>query len=383
MSSTDRALRKRKNLAAANMPTTNHLLVIGINSYGNGIPTLNNAVKDAKAFEELLKRKYDFKEENITALYDDDATKDNIFDAFDQLINQLTPDDNLVFYFSGHGELIETTNQGYWIPIEARANRRGSYLINTEIKNFVAACKARHIFGVVDACYSGSLLRKISNPLLEKYYTKPSRRIMTSGLLEPVPDGMPSHHSPFAEALLNALKYNKKPYLSASALWQDMQEGLAANSFASAQFETMHGVGHQGGDFFFLATEFDDIPEVEAKEQTDSAATREIVESTQVAVTKENKKEDLSRLSLNDWKAEIKKMIAKNDLKKAFSKVEERISSDASAYNTIFILQAQHNSANKDLLNGLVSSQQSNITFNRVRAGFLGLLDDLEEEDLV
>ncbi len=374
----ERGIKKRKKLKAADMPTTNHLLVIGINAYSNGIPSLNNAVKDAKAFEALLKRKYDFKEENITSLYDKDATRDNIFDAFDNIIAQLTADDNLVFYFSGHGELIETTNQGYWIPIEARANKRGSYLINTEIKNFVAACKARHIFGIVDACYSGSLLRKINNPLLQKYYTRPSRRIMTSGQLEPVPDGLPNNHSPFAAALLNALAYNQKPYLSASALWQEMQEGLAANSFASAQFETMHGVGHQGGDFFFLATEFDDIPEVE--QQTDNGKTKNITEPIAQAPIPE-KEEDLSHLSIEDWRVRIKQ-IASNNLKKAFTLVEHRINSSTDAFNNLLLLQARYYSANKNKTMGLVSDQQSNISFNQIKFAFFGFLDDLEEEDL-
>ncbi len=379
----DRGLGKKKKekLKEANMPTTNHLLVIGINNYGEGIPKLNNAVKDAKAFEALLNKKYGFKEDNIIPLYNEDATTDNILDAFDTLIKKLTEDDNLIFYFSGHGELIKTTQQGYWIPVEARANRRGDYLINTEIKNFVAACRARHILGVIDACYSGSLLRKITNPLLQKYFTKPSRRVITSGLIEPVPDGIPNHHSPFAAALLSSLKHNKKPYLSTSALWQDMQEGLAANSFASAQFESMHGVGHQGGDFFFLATGFEEIPEVEVHETAGEGASRNINPPPErVTPPVVDPEVDLSTLSLSDWKIALKRLAVTN-LKRALTQAEGRIDTSSDAFNSLLLLQSRFHSTNKDKNSGMVTDQQSKISFNRIKAAFTGFLDDLEEYD--
>lgn len=458
----DRGLGKKKKLEEANMPTTNHLLVIGINDYGEGIPKLNNAVKDAKAFENLLKKKYSFNPDHIISLYDKKATKDNILTAFDTIIKKLTKDDNLVFYFSGHGEMVETSNRGYWIPVEARANSRGSYMNTIEIIDFVGACKARHVLGIVDACYSGTLLRNMSNPLLSMYFTKPSRSIMTSGLKEPVPDGLPNHHSPFAEALLNALEYNRKPYLSAAALWQEMQAGLAANSFATAQFDTMKNVGHQGGDFFFLSTEFDDIPNEEAAFALSSASiTREINTPTasptqiknnhfskeevkglerqlelairvlnkireafaletdparvvryevqieekekniqqlrqqlqnasntndfkvKVEVEKETEAEDedISGLSLSEWKTALKR-IAVTNLKNALTKTEDRVDTSSDAFNSLLLLQSRYHSAKKNEDSGLVTDQQSNISFNRIKAAFSGFIDDLEEYDV-
>ena len=44
---------------------------IGINQYANGIATLNNAVRDAQAFEKILKDKYGVT--NSITLYDEDS----------------------------------------------------------------------------------------------------------------------------------------------------------------------------------------------------------------------------------------------------------------------------------------------------------------------
>ena len=386
MTPTDRGLGfKKKKLKEASMPTTNHLLVIGINAYDNGIPKLNNAIRDAKTVEALLKEKYDFKEENIIGLYDTKASKDNILEAFDQLIKKLTTNDSLILYFSGHGELVEEINRGYWIPVEARQGRRGSYINNTEIKDFVSACKARHILGIVDACYSGSLLRKISSSELQKYFTKPSRKIMTSGLIEPVPDGPPNNHSPFAAALINALKYNNDAFLSSSDLWQAMKPGLSSNSSATAQFEAMHDVGHQGGDFYFLSAHAEDIPVVEKIAIAEGEVSRKInPENTPapkpVSIPKP-KEEDLSTLSDSEWKTAIKRLAVTN-LKRALTKTEDRIDASSDAFNSLLLIQSRFHSAKKNQEAGLVTEQQSNISFNRIKAAFSSFIDDLEDYDM-
>lgn len=118
---------------------TNHLLVIGIDDYADkGIPNLNNAVRDAQRFVEILHTNYQFEPANTITLYNTDATKDSILAVFDRLIHTLGKEDNLILYFSGHGDLIESINRGYWIPTEARLEKEeiicltGMYWISFE-----------------------------------------------------------------------------------------------------------------------------------------------------------------------------------------------------------------------------------------------------------
>ena len=373
----NRGSKKHGQLKEAGMPTTNHLLVIGINLYENGLPRLNNAVKDAKAFEEIMKAKYGFKEEHIISLYDEDATRDNILDAFDQLHN-LTPDDNLIIYFSGHGEMVQATQRGYWVPFNARAHRRGDYLINTEIQDFIATCKARHILGIVDACYSGSLLRDTNdNPSLARYYTKPSRRLMTSGLIEPVPDGLPDHHSPFAAALLTALKYNKEPYLRTSALWLQMEEGVIANTSATPVYEYMHNAGHQGGEFYFIQESSDEIPPEEPStenlpKESSLPYQERVVPSTAVSTGEQ---------SLDEIKHNLK-LQATDDLDKFFKSINKVVRGNSRTNNDFILQQGRYNQVKRDKTIGVISNEDYYRTINQIRYALTSLIDDIEQDDL-
>lgn len=55
----------------------NHLLVIAIDEYAH-CPKLSNCVKDAREFIEVLTDRYQFDPDNITTLYNAEATRPNI-----------------------------------------------------------------------------------------------------------------------------------------------------------------------------------------------------------------------------------------------------------------------------------------------------------------
>jgi len=67
---------------------TNYLLAIGIDKYKNCTP-LNNAVKDASDFINILIEKYNFQQKNVGFIKDENVTKDNIIAAFRKLKKQL------------------------------------------------------------------------------------------------------------------------------------------------------------------------------------------------------------------------------------------------------------------------------------------------------
>ena len=87
----------------------NHLFLIGINKYKHHT-NLESCVKDCNDFKDILIEKFDFELSNVYELYDEEATNKRIQDAFRAYIKKLTTDDNLVIYFSGHGEYDEVTN---------------------------------------------------------------------------------------------------------------------------------------------------------------------------------------------------------------------------------------------------------------------------------
>lgn len=232
---------------------TNHLLVIGIDKYEDkGIPNLNNAVRDAQRFVEILHTNYQFEATNTIELYNKTATKDNILEAFDRLIKSLNKEDNLVLYFSGHGDLVESVNRGFWIPTEARLEKRGDYLSNTDVTDFFRALDTHHIFAIVDACFSGALSRNIEKlSYNQRVDLKPSRWLLSSGSLEKVSDGA-GKHSPFANSLFSALIDTDKLEINVFELCKEVLSTIDSNTKDQTPIgQPLNGVGHLMGLFVF------------------------------------------------------------------------------------------------------------------------------------
>ena len=100
-------------------------------------------------------REYNFDLSNITILKDEQATQNNIYKGLRGLIEKITPKDNLIIYFSGHGYFDEVLNEGYWIPVDANANAQGEYLPNSSILKIIESINSQHTFLIADACFSG------------------------------------------------------------------------------------------------------------------------------------------------------------------------------------------------------------------------------------
>ena len=142
----------------------NHLLVIGINEYLHHNP-LNNCVLDAKTFIEVLTRKYQFDPTNITTLFDHQATREAVLNAFHKLSRKLTDQDNLIIYFAGHGYYEKEEKSGFLVPVDGNSDSLPSLIYNTQIRGLIQGMKVHHLFLVVDSCFSGDLiLRSTEKP---------------------------------------------------------------------------------------------------------------------------------------------------------------------------------------------------------------------------
>ncbi|MCO6490320.1 MAG: caspase family protein [Phaeodactylibacter sp.] len=93
---------------------------IAIDEYAH-CPKLNNCVKDAREFIEVLTARYQFEPENTITLFNAEATRPQILAGLKKLKSQVGPQDNLMIYFSGHGETED--NVGYWPPATAASGR--------------------------------------------------------------------------------------------------------------------------------------------------------------------------------------------------------------------------------------------------------------------
>lgn len=239
----------------------NRLLLIGIDEYEHW-GKLQYPVGDCNQFFELLREHYGFGEQDlIQSLYNEQATADIIFDELYRLQESdengnphLSTNDNLILYFSGHGHLDKSLDEGYWVPIEAPVPKRPADLRNlvsvSEVVKILSQVKAHHILLIVDACFSGAFARMAvevmpggdpNNP-----EEKPSRWVLTAGRLQPVPD-----KSEFAEALRQVLEANESPKISIDWVGAEVAKKVRENTRYNPWCGTLVKQKYEGGEFFF------------------------------------------------------------------------------------------------------------------------------------
>lgn len=363
---------------------TNHLLLIGIDNYSNDISPLNNAVRDAVAFKNILIDKYDFESENVIELLDKKATGENILDTLERLTLKLTQNDNLLIYFSGHGILNKSNKRGYWIPVDAINKRRITYLNNTEITDFLSNTKAHHVFTIIDSCFSEALfMRNVNNNAAQRVDKYPSRWALSAGRLEPVSDGSMGSNSPFSKVLLKFLEVENKNVIWANEICQFVMQNVAFNANQTPRGEALPGVGDMGGQFIFRKKGFFEKVEediIENKEETtrnlNTADTKK--ESTE---TKDSDAPQTTPASLQEWRDQIKLLIAE-DMRQAMVALNAAFNRSQSKYNDLILLRARHNSAKMDSQRGVVTLGQQNMMFNQIRYALIEMVDDMEADDL-
>lgn len=228
----------------------NYLYVIAINEYSD-CPKLYNPVKDAKELVQVLSAQYYFEKENVICLFNKQATASNILNNFRDITNSLTSQDNLVIFFSGHGEYDEVFQEGYWVPVGAKKGALEDYIPNSKIRTILNAISAHHIFLMVDSCFSGSLFRNQSKNLaIQRLERDPSRWGLTSGRNEIVDDGKPGENSPFADSLIYHLRNNDRS-LGVMELCVKVMEEVTANAQQTPKGDALSIRGHKGGQLYF------------------------------------------------------------------------------------------------------------------------------------
>lgn len=243
----------------------NYLFAIAIDQYLHS-PPLYNCVRDVNHIISLLHREYQFEPEYTYTLFNEAATEKNIFDTFKQLVKTVTPEDNLLILYSGHGEFEADIEEGYWIPVDAQLGDFSDYLSNSRIVKYLKALEAHHILLIVDSCFSGTLF---AHRNLDNHHSAlrlddiPSRWLITAGRNEVVSDGKPGDHSPFADNIIYFLENNKENSLSIGDLSDAVIDAVVYNSRQTPRGEPLQDVGHRGGQFFFHRKGFVSITQSE------------------------------------------------------------------------------------------------------------------------
>lgn len=238
-----------------------HALVIGNDDYTN-YPDLLSAGADARRVGSVLKSRYGFETRVVV-----DASRFDILSALNDYRESLTAEDNLVVYFAGHGEIDPNNKEGFWVPVDGRANESATWISNRAISDILNTMQARHVMVVADSCYSGAMTRAsvpaFNAALADAQWVQwvsdrvasRSRTALTSGGLAPVPDTAAGGNSLFAQAFVAALEDNRS-LLPAQRLFREVSLSLATAATETSlpqapEYAPIQFAGHEAGEFFF------------------------------------------------------------------------------------------------------------------------------------
>lgn len=240
-------------------------VIIGIDQYAN-LPAdrqLTYAVRDAQGVANVLKKLYKFDE--IFTLYNKEATRQAITKLLEvNLPKHLGEQDALFIFWAGHGnqESSREGDIGYLIPHDGRVDDITTNLTMSEIRDTVSKkIPAKHIFYVMDACYSGLLTETRSvdhKPRRDLAYlqdvTKERvRQVLTAGgKNQEVLDGGANGHSVFTGRLIELLE-KTGDFITANEIQAIIKEKVNGDARARNHQQTpAYGTLYGSGDFVFI-----------------------------------------------------------------------------------------------------------------------------------
>lgn len=232
-------------------PGKYYALLIGVSKYSDPkINDLDQPETDAEKLYNTLLTHYTFTDEGIKLLKS--PTREQIIAEMDKLNQLITEDDNLLVFYAGHGYWDKKDEAGYWLPADAKQANTANWIRNSTIRDYLRTIGTKHTLLIADACFSGGIFktRKAfadAPKSIQKLYELPSRKAMTSGTLQEVPD-----KSVFLLYLNKRLKENTQPYISAEELFSSFKIAVLNNSPNVPQYGEIKDTGDEGGDFVFV-----------------------------------------------------------------------------------------------------------------------------------
>jgi len=242
-----------------------HALVVGLESYMFW-DSLQSPHEDARSIADLLSSRYGF---DTTMLLD--ASGAEILSAINDLRERVGPEDNVLIYFAGHGQLLRPEAgqlmRGYWLPVNAERERTTYWVSNSAINDYLAILDARSVLVIADSCFGGAMSTDpstmmlggdaaLSERLIELGLSRKARFVLSSGGLRPVLDGTRGQHSIFARAMIEVLQ-ESDGLLRA----QDLFSQVAARTERMAsvvgveqqpELKPIREAGHEAGSFFLV-----------------------------------------------------------------------------------------------------------------------------------
>lgn len=239
-----------------------HALVIGNNAY-SVLPELETAESDARAVAKLLEEDYGFSVQLLI-----DVGRYEVMSALNELRKGFAPDDRLLVYYAGHGELDKLNKRGHWLPVDAEMDSPANWISNISVTDLLNMMPARQIMVIADSCYSGMMSRSAlgtidptlperrRRELLAALEKSTTRTALSSGGVTPVIDTLDGQHSVFARAFLDTLKANRGIATGLDVFNavrpRVLEESSKIGVTQEPEYAPLSYAGHKAGDFLFI-----------------------------------------------------------------------------------------------------------------------------------
>jgi len=184
---------------------------------------LVNPVRDARTIAQELEQYYGFNTELVIG-----ASRKEILRTLKEYARRsYGPNDQLLIFFAGHGRFDEFFGEGYVVCSNSEKDDEGnnSYLSHSSLRTIVNNIPCQHTFLVMDVCFGGTIDPFIAQgstrggnntgpgdkemtqtEFIDRKMKFKTRKYLTSGGKEYVPDGSPGSHSPFTRKFLEGLR---------------------------------------------------------------------------------------------------------------------------------------------------------------------------------
>jgi WD40 repeat protein len=220
-------------------------VIIGIDDYSNGISPLGTPSTDARRLAEILRDQHEYNQvwKFIDPICSDEnyrptATRDKLTDFLEKTLpSEIRENSCLLFYFAGHGIALNGDDgpQGYLIPQDAKLGDVSTYLPMQQVEAALTKLPCRHCLVILDCCFAGafrwsstrklvSITETIHKERYDRFIQDPAWQVITSAASDQYAlDNLDlnhdrgigkknTQHSPFAEALIEALSGEADAY---------------------------------------------------------------------------------------------------------------------------------------------------------------------------
>lgn len=197
-------------------------LLVGVDVYEHHAD-LANPVSDVDAIEAELRDVY---RARVTTLRNP-SRREFLTALHAQADETYRPNDQLLVYFAGHGWFDERLRRGFLALSDSEPLAddplRDTLVSHEDVRTILERLDCEHVLLVLDSCFSGTVDPTVAMApatralntrsgfvstaeYLERKLAYRTRRYITAGGNEYVPDGRPGNHSPFSRQFLEALR---------------------------------------------------------------------------------------------------------------------------------------------------------------------------------